>query len=92
VTGALAGRNMAGAAETYAAVNHFFSDVFDLSLNGWGESRHIDHRLLRGMPNADAPDFIEFGLDSDGRISQVLAVGHSGDDEVLRSLVAHRTA
>jgi len=92
VTGGLAGRNMAGAAETYSAVNHFFSDVFGLTLNGWGEARHIDHRLLRGTPNVDAPDFIEFGIAADGRVSQVLAVGHAGDDEVLRGLVAGRVA
>ena len=90
VTGKLAGRNMAGVEESYSAVNYFFSDVFDLSLSAWGESRHIDRRLLRGTPNVDAPDFIEFGLGADGRIAQVLAVGHQGEDEVLRDLVGKR--
>ncbi len=91
VTGKLAGRNMAGAAETYDVVNYFFSDVFDLSLNGWGDPRHIDRRLLRGTPNADSPDFIEFGLTSDGRIAQILAVGHNADADVLPKLIASRT-
>jgi 3-phenylpropionate/trans-cinnamate dioxygenase ferredoxin reductase component len=90
VTGKLAGRNMAGMNESYSAVNYFFSDVFDLSLSAWGDSRHIDRRLLRGTPNVDAPDFVEFGIGSDGRIVQVLAVGHAGEDEVLRSLIAGR--
>lgn len=90
VTGKLAGRNMAGIEETYSAVNYFFSDVFDLSLSGWGDSRHIDRRLLRGTPNVDAPDFVEFGMAADGRIVQVLALGHQGEDEVLRSLIARR--
>src|SRR6185312_11012353 len=90
VTGTLAGRNMAGANETYSAVNYFFSDVFELSLSAWGESRHISHRLLRGTPNVDAPDFIEFGMSADGRIAQVLAIGHSGEDDVLKELVGKR--
>lgn len=90
VTGKLAGRNMAGMNESYSAVNYFFSDVFELSLSAWGDSRHIDRRLLRGTPNVDAPDFIEFGIGAEGRIVQVLAVGHAGDDEALRSLIAAR--
>lgn len=90
VTGALAGRNMAGANEPYSAVNNFFSDVFEVSLNAWGDSRHIDRRLLRGAPNVDAPDFVEFGVAADGRIVQVLSLGHQGEDEVLRDLVGKR--
>ena len=90
VTGRLAGRNMAGIDESYSTVNYFFSDVFDLSLSAWGDSRHIDRRLLRGMPNVDAPDFVEFGVDADGRIAQVLALGHKGEDDVLKRLVGKR--
>jgi 3-phenylpropionate/trans-cinnamate dioxygenase ferredoxin reductase component len=91
VTGRLAGRNMAGANETYDTVNNFFSDVFDLTLNGWGDSRHIDRRLIRGTPNAESPDFLEFGLGADNRIVQILSVGHKGDEEILPKLIAART-
>lgn len=90
VTGRLAGRNMAGIEEPYSAVNYFFSDVFDLSLSAWGDSRHIDRRLLRGTPNVESPDFVEFGIGADGRIVQVLAIGHQGEDDVLRELIARR--
>ena len=90
VTGRLAGRNMGGVADRYETVNYFFSDVFDLSLSGWGESRHISRRLVRGVPNVDNPDFIEFGIGVDDRISQVLAIGHKGEDETLRELVKQR--
>ena len=76
MTGALAGRNMAGTAEPYSGANSFFSDVFGISLLGWGEARLVDRRLLRGTPTVDAPDFIELGVAADGRIAQVLAVGH----------------
>ena len=90
VGGALAGRNMAGKAEAYHGVNYFFSDVFDLSLSGWGEARLVERRLLRGSANPDAPDFIEIGIAADGRIAQVLAVNHPGEDDTLRALVARR--
>src|SRR5439155_15461019 len=65
VTGTLAGMNMAGADKAYDAVNYFFSDVFDLSLSAWGESRFVDHRLMRGTPNLDHPDFVEIGIAAD---------------------------
>ena len=91
VSGGLAGRNMAGRREPYAAVNNFFSDVFDLSFNGWGEARQVERRLLRGSANSDSPDFVEIGIAADGRIAQVLAINHSGEDDTLRSLVAQRT-
>jgi len=90
VTGKLAGRNMAGDEERYAAVNYFFSDVFNLTLSGWGQHRHVDRRLLRGTPTLESPDFIEIGIAADGRITQVLALGHQGEDDLLRDLVAKR--
>jgi NADPH-dependent 2,4-dienoyl-CoA reductase/sulfur reductase-like enzyme len=90
VTGAVAGKNMAGVDTRYDAVNNFFSDLFDLSMNGWGEARLVDRRLIRGAPNVESPDFIEIGIASDGRVCQVLSIGHKGDDEVLKRLVGQR--
>lgn len=90
VTGKLAGRNMAGAAERYDAVNYFFSDVFDLSLSAWGESRIVERRLVRGVQSVEKPDLVEIGVAIDGRIAQVLAIGHAGEDDVLRELVHQR--
>jgi NADPH-dependent 2,4-dienoyl-CoA reductase/sulfur reductase-like enzyme len=92
VTGTLAGRNMAGCDEAYNAVNNFFSDVFALSLNGWGESRQVNHRIVRSarVENSNEPDLIEIGIAADGRVAQVLAVGHSADQDLLRDLVARR--
>jgi len=90
VTGQLAGQNMAGANNEYNAVNYFFSDVFELSLSAWGESRHVTRRLIRGNVNVDHPDFIELGIGDDGKIRQVLAIGHQGEDETLKALVRQR--
>jgi 3-phenylpropionate/trans-cinnamate dioxygenase ferredoxin reductase subunit len=89
-TGTLAGRNMAGVDLAYDEVNYFYSKIFDLSLSGWGEGKHLDRRILRGVPNDDSPDFIEFGVTSDGRIAQILAIGHTTEDDVLLELVKRR--
>jgi 3-phenylpropionate/trans-cinnamate dioxygenase ferredoxin reductase subunit len=88
--GALAGRNMTGANEVYDDVSSFWSDLFDVTLQAWGESRHVHHRLVRGNPSPESPDFIEFGLTADNRISQVVAVNHPADHETLRALVKQR--
>ncbi len=90
VTGKIAGANMAGEDTAYQNANYFFSDVFTLSISAWGEARQVDRRVIRGTPNVDAPDFIEIGIASDGRIAQVIAIGHTGEDDQLRELVARR--
>lgn len=90
VTGAIAGTNMAGGDVGYDVVNYFFSEAFDLSLSAWGEPKQVDRRLIRGPTCLDAPDFIEIGIAADGRVAQVLALNHAGEDELLRELVARR--
>lgn len=89
-TGRLAGRNMAGMNEPYDHTGYFFSDVFALSISVWGEARAVDRRLLRGTPNVDSPDFVEIGVGADGKIAQVAAIGHAGDDDLLQELVRRR--
>jgi NADPH-dependent 2,4-dienoyl-CoA reductase/sulfur reductase-like enzyme len=92
VTGTLAGRNMAGtgADESYDAVSPFSTEVFGLTTTVWGEARLVDRRLVRGTPKVEAPGFVEIGVAADGRVAQVVAVGHQGEDELLRELVARR--
>ncbi len=94
-TGALAGRNMAGGdGEAYAGVNRFTSEVLGLRLVGWGESRFVDRRLIRGTPDVAAPGFAEIGVAADGRVSQVLWIARQEDSDEpagLRELVARRT-
>jgi NADPH-dependent 2,4-dienoyl-CoA reductase/sulfur reductase-like enzyme len=92
VTGRLAGRNMAGAGESFSEVTGFESEAFGLAVRVWGEARLVDRRLLRGTPNVEveSPHFAEVGVAADGRIAQVVAVGESGEGEALRQLVARR--
>ncbi len=89
-TGRLAGRNMAGANEAYNHVSFFFSEVFDLSLHAWGESRRVERRLIRGLPNGNAAAFIELGLDDQSRVSQVLSLRTDGEQPDLAWLVRQR--
>ncbi|MGE5608153.1 MAG: NAD(P)/FAD-dependent oxidoreductase [Bacillota bacterium] len=88
--GHVAGANMAGGDERYAGVNHYSSGALGARLEVWGEWRHIERRIVRGNTSVENADFVEIGVASDGRVSQVLAVNHSGEDEVLRELVDRR--
>lgn len=90
VTGTLAGQNMAGVSRRYDAVNFFYSDVFDVSLSAWGEGRLVDRCIVRGGTQLDDPNFIEFGIAADGRLAQVLAINHAGQDELLKDLLRRR--
>jgi NADPH-dependent 2,4-dienoyl-CoA reductase/sulfur reductase-like enzyme len=90
VTGTIAGTNMAGGDARYETANHFFSDVFELTMNAWGEARQVDRRLIRGSTSTDAPDFVEIGIAADGRIAQMIAMNHSGEDELLAEVVKRR--
>jgi 3-phenylpropionate/trans-cinnamate dioxygenase ferredoxin reductase component len=97
IMGALAGRNMAGADEPYADVNHFETVVFGAKVDVWGESRHVHHHLLRGSANgavaAQDPSragFVELGISADNRVSQVVAVNQSANHEQFKELVRRR--
>jgi 3-phenylpropionate/trans-cinnamate dioxygenase ferredoxin reductase subunit len=46
--GIRAGRNMAGEAKPYTTLPYFFSDLFELSLEAWGNLRMWDQFVLRG--------------------------------------------
>jgi 3-phenylpropionate/trans-cinnamate dioxygenase ferredoxin reductase subunit len=46
--GRRAGRNMAGEEEAYTALPYFYSDLFDLSFEAWGNLSSWDDTVLRG--------------------------------------------
>jgi 3-phenylpropionate/trans-cinnamate dioxygenase ferredoxin reductase subunit len=89
-TGAIAGASMARAAASLQTVASFETEFFGVKARAWGHSKHVDRRLLRGSPNPETPDFAEIGLDSQGRISFALAVGHTAEHAVLEELVRRR--
>ncbi|HEX8911719.1 MAG TPA: FAD-dependent oxidoreductase [Humisphaera sp.] len=89
-TAALAGRNMAGADEPLNDLPGWDSEAFGVTARGWGEARLVDRRLIRGGTAADSAGFAEIGVDKDGRVAQVIAVGQVPDAEALRQLVWDR--
>src|SRR5581483_9968617 len=46
--GQIAARNMMGERQAYCNVSYFFSDVFDLTFDFFGDTADIDERILRG--------------------------------------------
>ena len=89
-TGAIAGSNMAGGDESYNVVNVFDSHVFDIKMTAFGEGKLVSHRILRGTPTVDNPEMIEFGVAADGRLAQIIALGHSQDLRHLDEMMLKR--
>ncbi|MDP9172530.1 MAG: FAD-dependent oxidoreductase [Planctomycetota bacterium] len=94
ITGRIAGTNMAGGDARYDAVTHFETEMLGLPIAVWGEAKQVDRRIIRGVPNLDAPGFAEIGVAADGRIAQVIAVGQTSESERagLLDLVRRRAA
>jgi 3-phenylpropionate/trans-cinnamate dioxygenase ferredoxin reductase subunit len=94
-TGATAGTNMAGGSAAYAAVNRWTTEVLGLSAVIFGEPKRVERRVVRGPAADDSQGFVEIGIEPDGRVAQVLAIGRgngAGDVEGLQRLVADRVA
>lgn len=50
--GLQAGRNMAGAGEAYTALPSFFSDIYDLTFDVWGDLSSWEDTVIRGTPES----------------------------------------
>jgi NADPH-dependent 2,4-dienoyl-CoA reductase/sulfur reductase-like enzyme len=66
------GRNMAGEEKAYATLPYFFSDLFDLSFEVWGDLAAWDQTVLRGSLESGSYATYYF---ADGTLTGVLAVG-----------------
>ena len=86
--GLQAGRNMAGAQEAYTTLPYFFSDLFDLSFEVWGNLSDWDQTVMRGTLSSGS--FAVFYFDQ-GSLVGVLAVGRPDEErEPMQSLVKER--
>ena len=74
--GLRAGRNMAGEQKPYASLPYFFSDMFDLSFEAWGNLRSWDETVMRGELGSSSYQLFYF---DQGRLVGVLTVGRLGD-------------
>ncbi len=83
--GLQAGRNMAGAAETYDTLPYFFSDLFDLSFEVWGDLSAWDQTVARGSLDNRTVAYYYF---AGGRLTGVLAMGRPDRErEPMQALV-----
>ncbi len=86
--GMLAGRNMAGAGEPYTTLPYFFSDLFDLSFDVWGDLSSWDETVRRGELETRNFAFYYF---ADGKLAGVLAMGRPDEEsKPMQKLVRAR--
>jgi NAD(P)H-nitrite reductase large subunit len=86
--GTRAGRNMAGEDKPYAALPYFYSDLFELSFEVWGDLSQWEHTLQRGNPQEG-----KFALyySREGQLTGALAAGWTRDEtKALQARVAAR--
>lgn len=86
--GLRAGRNMAGEGKPYQSLPYFFSDLFDLSLEAWGDLTTWDQTVLRGSLTGGGFAFYYFDA---GRLTGVLAAGRPDSErKPMQALVRAR--
>jgi NADPH-dependent 2,4-dienoyl-CoA reductase/sulfur reductase-like enzyme len=86
--GLRAGRNMAGDEKPYTALPYFFSDLFDLSFEVWGDLSNWDRTVLRGSLEESSFAYYYFER---GQLTGVLAVGRPDAERApMQSLVEAR--
>jgi NADPH-dependent 2,4-dienoyl-CoA reductase/sulfur reductase-like enzyme len=88
--GLRAGRNMAGEEKPYTPLPYFFSDLFDLSFEVWGDLTAWDQTVLRGTLESGSFAFYYFDQD---RMVGVLAAGRPDEErKPMQALVKARLA
>jgi NADPH-dependent 2,4-dienoyl-CoA reductase/sulfur reductase-like enzyme len=88
--GLRAGRNMAGEEKPYTSLPYFFSDLFDLSFEAWGDLTTWDQTVLRGTLESGSFAFYYFDQD---RMVGVLAAGRPDEErKPMQALVKARLA
>jgi 3-phenylpropionate/trans-cinnamate dioxygenase ferredoxin reductase subunit len=88
--GMRAGRNMAGEDKPYQTLPYFFSDLFDLSFEVWGDLTAWDQTVRRGKLESGSYAFYYF---YHGRLVGVLAVNRPDEErEPMTALLKARLA
>lgn len=86
--GLRAGRNMAGDVRAYTILPYFFSDLFEVSFELWGNLDAWDQTLTRGEIGASGYAIYYF---HEGRLTGVLTAGRpKGERKPMQSLVQAR--
>jgi 3-phenylpropionate/trans-cinnamate dioxygenase ferredoxin reductase subunit len=89
--GEVAGANMAGGQETFAELPHFFSSVFKLRVEVWGDATQQDEVVRRGpLQLSDKGGFAQFYL-AQRRVQAYLSVNRSSKEaEEAKNLILSR--
>jgi 3-phenylpropionate/trans-cinnamate dioxygenase ferredoxin reductase subunit len=88
--GLRAGRNMAGEERAYRTLPYFFSDLFDLSFEAWGDLTRWDATVQRGELNGGPFTYFYF---HEGKLVGALTVGLADDDrKPLQALIRAQPA
>ncbi len=84
------GRNMAGDVEPYTALPYFFSDLFDLSFEVWGDLSKWDQTVRRGT--LDSGSFAYFYF-VDDKLTGVFAIDRPDDERIpMQTLIKERAS
>jgi 3-phenylpropionate/trans-cinnamate dioxygenase ferredoxin reductase subunit len=91
--GKQAGRNMAGADETYNRVPYFFSDFLDLHMALRGDPQ--GGKSIGAVGEPETGDYVELYAREDGTLAMGLAISHSEPtvdkaSEILEKLISER--
>lgn len=84
--GAVAGRNAAGATDTYVTVPSFWSEQYDLYIQGVGWPAEGGTRMCRPLPDGGA---LVFDV-RDGRLAYAMGINAQRDLAVARRLIERR--
>jgi len=89
--GEVAGANMAGGQETFSELPHFFSFMFKLRVEAWGDATQRDMVVRRGpLQLSDTGGFAQFYL-AQRRVQAYLSVNRSSKEaEEAKSLILSR--
>jgi len=81
---------MAGAGEAYTRAPYFFSDIFDLSFEAWGNLDGWDRTVTRGSLETNSVSYWYFAKDV---LVGVLALGRPDEErEAMEALVVRGLA
>ena len=86
--GRLAGENMTGKSKQFEELPYFFSFMFDVRIEAYGDMGKYDNVVTKGSP-AENGGFTKFYLD-DGVINAVMMVTRKENVEYIKQLIYSR--
>ncbi len=86
--GKLAGENMAGKSKPFEDIPYFFSFMFDIRIEAYGDLSKYDTVITRGTPNVNG-NFTKFYLDN-GTVNAAIMVTRKENVEYIKQLIRSR--